>query len=476
MDHPGLIRVMVVDDDPNDLERIARLLLGVVGDGDLPAFALANAGSRDEALQAWQGGLQVDVCLIDWRLDQGDGLELANRLQAAGCTAPMVFLTWHADPGFDRAAMRAGAEDFLPKAEASASSLARTLRHAVERHRLGTALRRREAQFRALADNFPHGGVLMLSEQGGIRDAYGPGLGPLGLAGMVGRTLTEALPACAASAIRDLLAAEETGPIELMLRDRVVQAAVARPATGADVMLVLQDRTTLARLQQTSIAQGQVAAAGLFASGVAHEWASLHTIVTGAVEAALRTNDDPATRRHLDQALAACLQAGVLTRSLLAWAGGRDPGTSPTDLDAVVRSIVAIVAGTLAGSGITLTVLEGKVPALPLQAQAVGQVLLTLLMNARQALAGRRTGTIEVATTVVGDRVVLSVSDNGPGLPAEMLGTLSAPAPAGRSGAGLGLAVCRVVAAAHGGVLTATNRPGGGAYVALELPLTGHAS
>jgi len=131
MDHPGLIRVMVVDDDPDDLERVARLLLGVVGDSDLPAFVLANAGSRDKALQAWQGGLQVDICLIDWRLDQGDGLELAKRLQAAGCTAPMVFLTWHADPGFDRAAMRAGALDFLPKAETSASSLARTLRHAV---------------------------------------------------------------------------------------------------------------------------------------------------------------------------------------------------------------------------------------------------------------------------------------------------------------------------------------------------------
>lgn len=316
MDHPGLIRVMVVDDDPNDLERIARLLLGVVGDSDLPAFALANAGSRDEALAAWRGGLQVDVCLIDWRLDEGDGLELAGRLQAAGCTAPMVFLTWHADPGFDRAAMQAGAEDFLPKAEASASNLARTLRHAVERHRLGTALRRREAQFRALVDNFPHGGVLMLGERGLIRAAHGAGLAPLGLADMAGRTLAEALPAGTAAAISDLLAADETGPIEVTLRERVVQASVARPAAGTGAMLVLQDRSTLARQHDTALAQKQRADAGIFAPGLAHEWASLHTLITGSVEAALRTTGDPATRRHLEQALAACQQAGELTRTL----------------------------------------------------------------------------------------------------------------------------------------------------------------
>lgn len=69
-----------------------------------------------------------------------------------------------------------------------------------------------------------------------------------------------------------------------------------------------------------------------------------------------------------------------------------------------------------------------------------------------------------------GERVAFTVADDGPGLPPELLGSAFERFAKGRGGrAGLGLAIVAVVARAHGGSVTAVNRPGGGAAVTLTV-------
>jgi two-component system sensor histidine kinase HydH len=102
----------------------------------------------------------------------------------------------------------------------------------------------------------------------------------------------------------------------------------------------------------------------------------------------------------------------------------------------------------------------------------VRQVLVNLLVNALEAVDGR--GRVEAAARAAGGRVEVSVSDDGPGLPAGDAEQLFDPFFSTRQrGTGLGLAIARRIARAHGGELAAGPAPGGGARFTLSLPAEG---
>lgn len=114
----------------------------------------------------------------------------------------------------------------------------------------------------------------------------------------------------------------------------------------------------------------------------------------------------------------------------------------------------------------------------PMDAVLICQVLTNLLENA--ALHGRTTSRITVRVTSGAGRAKFVVEDDGGGIDAEALPLLFEDKPAGaapvdskgRHNMGIGLTVCRTIVKAHGGDMSAANRPGGGAVFWFELPLT----
>lgn len=119
--------------------------------------------------------------------------------------------------------------------------------------------------------------------------------------------------------------------------------------------------------------------------------------------------------------------------------------------------------------------IAADVPLVHVDAILIEQVLVNLLENAaRYTPAG---SAIDITIRREGDRVAVRVADRGPGLTvgteerifdAFVRGT--APAPDSRRGVGLGLAICRGLVTAHGGRISANNRPGGGAEFVVSLP------
>jgi two-component system sensor histidine kinase KdpD len=103
----------------------------------------------------------------------------------------------------------------------------------------------------------------------------------------------------------------------------------------------------------------------------------------------------------------------------------------------------------------------------------ITQVFTNLLDNAtKYAQAG---ALIQIGANAEGQAVRVTVDDNGPGLPPGDPERLFAKFQRGRDesstgGAGLGLAICRAIVNAHGGRITATQRPGGGARFEFTLP------
>ena len=117
-------RLVLVDDDPVFLRLLAE--------------NLRAAGHAVTAFSDPQAGLAAllkdspDLCLFDWDMPGLDGLELLRRLRGGGASYPVLFLTGHASPMFEEAALSAGAVDFIDKSRGPAIVL----------HRIGLALSR----------------------------------------------------------------------------------------------------------------------------------------------------------------------------------------------------------------------------------------------------------------------------------------------------------------------------------------------
>jgi nitrogen fixation/metabolism regulation signal transduction histidine kinase len=106
----------------------------------------------------------------------------------------------------------------------------------------------------------------------------------------------------------------------------------------------------------------------------------------------------------------------------------------------------------------------------------VRQILNNLLTNALEALEGVGSPQVEVSTRLesIGDAeyVAVSVCDNGPGFPRELLGRVFDPYVTSKpKGTGLGLAIVKKIIEEHGGRIDADNRPEGGARVRVVLPV-----
>jgi signal transduction histidine kinase len=113
-----------------------------------------------------------------------------------------------------------------------------------------------------------------------------------------------------------------------------------------------------------------------------------------------------------------------------------------------------------------------ELPPLVADRDRIKQVLLNLVLNALQAMPGG--GVLTLGARVSGATLTLSVTDTGAGIPAEILPRLFEPYVTTKvKGLGLGLAIARRIAEAHGGRIEAENRPEGGSRFRVALPLDG---
>jgi two-component system sensor histidine kinase KdpD len=142
-------------------------------------------------------------------------------------------------------------------------------------------------------------------------------------------------------------------------------------------------------------------------------------------------------------------------------------------VDVLVESALARLEGRLAQHPVEIA-LPADLPLVDVDAPLVTRALVNILENAaKHTPPGTR---ITISAGLETDAVRLVIDDNGPGLPPGPPEQLFAKFERGRSeadvgGAGLGLAICKAIIEAHGGRVTAAQRPGGGARFTLTLPV-----
>jgi PAS domain S-box-containing protein len=145
------LRVLLIDDDATDRETLRqamRLAAGPVLDVEVATNA---AEARSAILRR-----DYDVVLIDDRLPGSSGLELVEELHEVA-SGPMIIITAVDDPELDRAALRAGAHDYLLKGEIQASWIGRTLRYAVSNWRAQREIAQTRQRYSEIVNEAPIG-------------------------------------------------------------------------------------------------------------------------------------------------------------------------------------------------------------------------------------------------------------------------------------------------------------------------------
>ena len=252
-------------------------------------------------------------------------------------------------------------------------------------------------------------------------------------------------------------------------------SGVQVPATRDEVAALAGTMNDLLGRLQRALARQRA-----FVADASHELRTPLAVLHGELELAARPG------RELADLTAAMLRARAeadrlarLTNDLLLLARSDEGRLSlrpePTDVPALLRSSAESTASRLAAAGLTSRVDARPETWAQLDPVRVRQAVDNLVDNAlRFAPAG---SVIVLTARVDGSDLDLEVIDEGPGFPAGFLPRAFerfARPDGNRSrddgGAGLGLAIVQAVAAAHGGVATAANKPGGGAVVRLHLP------
>ena len=224
-------------------------------------------------------------------------------------------------------------------------------------------------------------------------------------------------------------------------------------------------------------------AIGRLAGGVAHDFNNLLTVITTNVALSQMEGLSAPLRESLDEIESAARRGAQLTRQLLAFGRRQVIEQRPLDLDAQIESMRTILK-RLVGEEIELVFeLSGMLPAVLADPGQVEQIVLNLVVNARDAV--ERHGHIRVATrleSVVADgddrgvrpHAVLSVQDDGRGMSPEVEAHIFEPFFTTREdtgGTGLGLATVYGLAQQHGGFVRVETREGQGTTFRVYLPL-----
>lgn len=172
-------------------------------------------------------------------------------------------------------------------------------------------------------------------------------------------------------------------------------------------------------------------------------------------------------RRNLDKIMS-------LTLNMLAYAKTREPRLETVQLNAIVGEVLDLVGRRADDKGaLVLSELEDRIPAIPLDRDGIHQVALNIISNAIDAVP-KSTGVVNVKTSYDADRaqVVLTVGDNGPGIPQALQERVfdAFYSTKGHGGTGLGLAVAHKIVEEHFGSISIKSIPSEGTLIRIMLP------
>jgi len=512
------LRVLLVEDDPDDV----LLCRDAIGHSTLDC-QLNVAGTLYEAAECLDRE-NADVALVDLSLPDAEDLQAVTVLAQRFTDLPIVVVTGLPDEETAARALHAGAEDYLVKGPGSRESIGRAVRYAIERkrgeqtrrakdaaeaarNRAEQSARELERNYRQLFDCSPYpmyvfdtDTLAFLEVNDAAANFFGYPRRELLALDITRLSLAEDVAALT-DAIATAATVERWGPLRQVKHDgTVVEVTITSHLLSFDGRdarcMVIEDITEREQLERRLRQSQRLESLGQLAGGIAHDFNNLLGIIMGyasmcAQDVAAAAQTDP-NWRALHEDLSQILQAGDrgtnLTRQLLSFARAEVAKTQIIDLNTVVTGVEELLRRTI-GEDIQMNTHLTSQP-WPVRADPgqIEQVLLNLVVNARDAMPAGGLLTIETEPTTIDDHTAahhpgtrtgrymrLRVTDTGAGMSQATIDRAFEPffttKPKGR-GTGLGLATIYGIVAQAGGHVQINSQPGAGTTFTALFPAT----
>jgi signal transduction histidine kinase len=253
-------------------------------------------------------------------------------------------------------------------------------------------------------------------------------------------------------------AAESTMPVE------------SHNVTHQDQIALLREQ--LARAQRLS-------ALGELTSTTAHEFNNILTTIINYAKMGLRHHDTGVRDKAFQKILDAGTRAARITGSILGVARNRGSKLEPVDLARLIDDTLLLLEREMNKYHVAIERQFQPVPPVMANGNQIQQILMNLLINARQAMPSGGRVILKLLPDPEHEMVDLVVRDTGCGIDPENLRrifdpfftTKKGPDDSGKGGTGLGLASCREIIEAHHGRIRVESAPGKGTAFTIKLPV-----
>ncbi len=245
--------------------------------------------------------------------------------------------------------------------------------------------------------------------------------------------------------------------------------------TSASVDLTEQ----VEHLQKLLDQSQRLAAVGELTSTTTHEFNNLLMTILNYAKLGIRHKDDATRDKSLQKIFDAATRAAKITNCVLGMARNRSGDLEPTNLGPVIEDALMLLEREMLKYRIRIEKELEAVPQVMASGNEIQRVLLNLLTNARQAIGECGTVRVRLHHEPETASVVLTVRDNGAGIPADVLprifdpffSTKAGPDASGKGGSGLGLSACRDIIERHHGKIRVESSIGKGTAFLIRLPV-----
>jgi len=252
---------------------------------------------------------------------------------------------------------------------------------------------------------------------------------------------------------------------------------------GGDFMTsgeVLAPVTETEQLRQQLLQAQRLSSVGALASSVAHEFNNILTTIINYARLGLRAENDPATRAQaFEKILKGSQRAATIVNSMLGFARNHSTQSQPTDLVRLVEEVMLLTEKDLSKHRIHVETRFQDRPVANVVPGQIEQILLNLVINARQAMPNGGRLRLDVRTNRKTNFAEIRIADTGTGIAPDQLRlifepfyTTKEPDEHGHGGTGLGLSVCRQIIEQHHGRIRVESVVGKGSTFTVKLPMS----
>ncbi len=484
------IRLLIVEDDDSHAELLKR---GLESQQNYRVeFSNTLTDAREKFLK-----FNPSIILTDWRLPDGEGIELISKNSNGDIELPLVLMTSFGNENLAVEAIKNGALDYIVKSPETLTNIGRILQRALrewklieDKRQISKALAESEFRYRVIsemmtdyifsAEVLPDNSFRVDWRYGKLHHLYG--YSPEEIEERNEGFFFTIHPDDYERVMlkyQNLLGNREVNieyriitkngdvnwihnymkPIWDLAQNRVVRFIAA-----------VQDITAQKKAEADKVRLHNLESIGILAGGIAHDFNNILGSILGRVGLALMGLPEGALKNHLQSVEKAVNRAVSLTKQLLAFSKGGKPEKC---IISVKRIIQETAKFSLSGSSVDVQFDFKDTHNVEADSGQISQVIQNLVINAKQAMP--MGGIIKISTSdeVVDSKpyIKIVVKDSGIGIPKEYLNKIFDPYFSTKeTGSGLGLSVCYSIIDKHDGQINVNSEPGKGTSFEILLP------